>query len=169
MPLGGENVGGEFGSVPSDYVGYCSMSDLESQLSKQSLAELSNDARGLSIDGAEPNEDVVTTIIFKADSEINSVLSGSYSVPFSTVPDKVRQISIDLSAYYLMRRRFSANEVPKSWTDAFLKAQEDLVKIASLEVTVPGAVSNNSAAKAVPMSENRTFGFTDDDNPLSMF
>jgi len=83
-------------------VAYCTLTDLKLQISEAFLAELTDDS------GSDPlvvDENVVNRAIADADAVIDGYCESSYTVPFDSVPDLIRKISVDISIYNLYSRR----------------------------------------------------------------
>jgi len=76
--------------------------------------------------------------ISQADSLINLFCNGTSGYPFSTTPDFVKQLSIDLSIYNVYLRSWSFSDIPASYVDLYNKAMELLRKIASGELSLVG-------------------------------
>ena len=56
------------------------------------------------------NPSVITRAIADADAEINGYCASRYDVPFSTVSDMIRKISVDIAIYNLFCRRRGPSE-----------------------------------------------------------
>jgi len=78
---------------------YCSKVDIINTVPEEQLKQLTDDNDVDSIDMEKFNE-----CIRKADSTIDGYCRGRYSVPLTTVPEAIRNISIGLSVYYLFNR-----------------------------------------------------------------
>jgi phage gp36-like protein len=78
---------------------YSAQADILLQISDVELAQLTSDD-GVAIDG-----DVVDKAITDADADIDSYLGKVYSVPLSTTPAKVNQLSVTIALYKLHSRR----------------------------------------------------------------
>ena len=78
---------------------YCTQDDILDQVDESVLIQLTDP------DGAAIDEDVVTRAIEDADATIDSYCQGRYTIPLSPVPDKIRQISVDITIYNLFSRR----------------------------------------------------------------
>jgi len=82
---------------------YCAQdethNDILDQLDESVLIQLTDP------DGAEIDENVVTRAIEDADATIDAYCQGRYTIPLSPVPDKIRQISVDITIYNLFSRR----------------------------------------------------------------
>lgn len=79
---------------------YSIQSDILDQLDEDSLIQLTDDE-----DAGTVDTDKVTRAIADADSTIDSYCQDRYSIPLSPVPDKIRQISVDIAIYNLFSRR----------------------------------------------------------------
>lgn len=84
---------------------YCTQGDIEKLLPEQELVELTTES------GNAVDAEVVTEAIAKADAQIDSYLGVKYAVPFASVPERVRSVSVDLAIYYLFTRRSVAPEL----------------------------------------------------------
>ena len=91
---------------------YSANADILEQLDEAILIQLTDDA-----DAGEVDADAVTRAIADADSEIDSYCGKRYAVPFSTVPPRVRKLSVDIAIYNLYSRRKGAPEDRKSRYD----------------------------------------------------
>jgi phage gp36-like protein len=78
---------------------YCTQSDLEKMVPVKELAELTTE------EGDIPDPTTVAEIISKADAEIDSYVSIRYETPFSSIPDMIRALSMDIAIYHLYSRR----------------------------------------------------------------
>lgn len=87
---------------------YCNHTDIEKRLPSDDLASWSSDADGNGID--EQNIDIA---ISDADSTINAYLRSRYTVPFTTTPNIIKRISVDLVIYNLAQRRYTL-DMPES-------------------------------------------------------
>jgi len=84
---------------------YCTLADLQDQISEDELIELTDDDNAGVVDAG-----VVTAAIAKADALIDGYCGKRYSVPFTTVPDIVEALSVDIAIYNLFGRREGAPE-----------------------------------------------------------
>ncbi|MBN2060705.1 MAG: DUF1320 domain-containing protein [Deltaproteobacteria bacterium] len=79
---------------------YCTQSDILEQLDEVILIQLTDD------EGAgEVDNDKVTRAIADADSTIDAYCQDRYTIPLSPVPEKIRQVSVDIAIYNLYSRR----------------------------------------------------------------
>lgn len=83
---------------------YCTQTDILLQIPEAIIARLTDDSASLS---PSIDSDKVTRAIADADALIDSYCESSYTVPFETVPDLIRKISVDLSIYNLYSRKES--------------------------------------------------------------
>lgn len=79
---------------------YCNLKDLISIIPEKELINLSNDKPADTI-----NQETINTCMSFADELINASLRNKYSLPLSFVPDLVRQLSADITAYRVYSRR----------------------------------------------------------------
>lgn len=76
---------------------YSTQNDILSLIDETSLIQLTEDKANIgAIDTSK-----VTRAIVDADATINTYCQGRYPVPLSPVPDKIRQISVDIAIYNL--------------------------------------------------------------------
>jgi len=115
---------------------YCEQADILEQVDEDVLIQLTDDA-----DAGEVDNDKVTRAIADADAEIDGYCGSRYSVPFSTVPDMIRKLSVDISVFNLYARRMGAPEDRKLRYDNAVRYLKDVSKgYASLGVQpVPDA------------------------------
>jgi phage gp36-like protein len=93
------------------------------QLDEATLIQLTNDAGN-----AETiDEDVVARAIADADATINAYCQGRYAVPLSPIPDKIRQIGVDIAIYNLYSRR--GDTVPDNRKERYKDAVRFLERI----------------------------------------
>ena len=82
---------------------YCTKADILDQIDEDILVQLTDDDDTGSVVDAK-----VTAAIGRADEEIDGYCGKRYSVPFSTVPGRVRDLSVDIAIYHLYGRRKGA-------------------------------------------------------------
>lgn len=100
---------------------YCTQSDIEKLISTAELAQLTAES------GGTPDAAVVAEAIAAADAEIDSYLLVRYQLPLSTVPARVKGLSVDMAIYKLCLRRSLKNV-----NEARRQAYEDAVKFLQL-------------------------------------
>jgi len=107
---------------------YCELEDILKMMPPEDLAELTAEA------GEEPDPEVVAQAIARADSEIDSYLAVRYVLPLSSVPERVKGLSLDLAIYHLYSRRSVMPEVRRDrYRDAVAFLQEVAAGRARLE------------------------------------
>ncbi len=142
---------------------YSSIQSLKDAIGKADLIQYVNDESRLEdeIDLEEkPNEednDVVVerilSICKKVFDEINSYLDNRYTLPFSTVPDRLKTISDDMCVYYLVKRR-NRNDMPEDVVNDYKMRIKDLDKIA--KGTIDLGIADQPSSMASEMKTNKT-------------
>jgi phage gp36-like protein len=102
---------------------YSTLEDIRKLMPEEVLVQLTDDEATGSVNQARVDE-----AIAQADAEVDSYCGGRYSVPFGTVPDVVRKLSVDIAAYNLYSRR--VDEVPESRAERYRDAVRQLEGIA---------------------------------------
>jgi len=131
---------------------YSTLSDIQEQLSDDKLVDLTQDDPAISsIDTSK-----VDRAIADADEEIESYCAKKYAIPFSTTPDLVRKLSVDIAVYNLYARRGDAPDFRK---ERYKNAVKLLEKISTGMVTlgVTPAPSENSSQAAYSSTKDRVF------------
>ena len=131
---------------------YCTKSDILNQVEEEILIGLTDDEDLGSVD-----DDVVTRAIADADSTVDAYCQGFYTVPLSPVPDKIRQISVDIAIYNLFSRR--DDTAPEIRKDRHREALRFLEKVAGGKVELGSATpAPNTTGKTVEIeSSDRIF------------
>ena len=80
---------------------YSTIEDLLGVVPEQTVIELSDDSE----EPSSVDEDIVNGLIRRADTRIDGYLRGRYETPLDPVPDEVKDMSVDLTAYFLYTRR----------------------------------------------------------------
>lgn len=119
---------------------YCTESDLVNAVSESTLIQLTDDSGSDVIDS-----DVIDWAINKADAYIDTYLRGNHTVPLSPVPDDIKQISIDISTFYLYGRRRS-NDLPAIVAESLKMAKEMLKNIRDTELLIDDTTSYANTA-----------------------
>lgn len=135
---------------------YSTQSDLLEQISEDELIELTDDAAAGVVD-----TDAVTRAIVDADAEIDGYCGKRHTVPFTTVPEIIRKLSVDLSIFNLYARR-SHLEVPDSRQkryDAAIRFLRDVARgIVSLGEDDPeGSPPDSNAPEMASTNPTRVF------------
>ena len=100
---------------------YCTQDDILEQLDEDILIQLTDDA-----DAGVVDSDKVTRAIADADAEIDSYCGVRNSVPFTTVPARIRMLSVDIAIYNLYARRKGAPENRKERYDNAIRYLKDV-------------------------------------------
>jgi len=132
---------------------YSALSDILKQMDEATLVELTDDAGAGAVD-----EDVVTRAIADADEEIDAYLAVKYSLPFSTTPNLVRKLSVDLAICNLYARR--DDTLPETRKERCREARAFLDRVAKgvakLDVPDPAADSDQGVA-VTTVKDDRIF------------
>jgi len=133
-------------------VPYCTQDDILNQLDVNTLILLTDDA-GV----GEVDETVVTRAVADADATIDSYCQGRYTVPLSPVPDKARQVSVDIAIYNLYSRRDDV--APEIRKDRYKEAVRWLEQVAAGKITLGSAAPapGNTGHSVEFDSEDREF------------
>jgi len=136
---------------------YSVSTDIINALSSDTVAQLTDDTDGTTID-----QSILTETIANADSFINSYLRQQHSVPISPVPAMVKTLSIQVASKYLFDRRTHAED--SQVKDNYEKALEKLKQIAehSLQIDDDDSVASQGTFwRANKDSDDQTY--TDDE------
>jgi len=126
---------------------YSIQDDILEQIDESILIQLTDP------DGAAIDEDVVTRAIEDADATIDSYCQGRYTVPLSPVPDKIRQISVDIAMYNLFSRRGDA--APEVRKDRHKEAIRFLERVSDGKITLGAATpAQSNTPDTVNISSN---------------
>jgi phage gp36-like protein len=143
---------------------YCTFTDLERKISRTTLAQLTSDTANPTIGSAV----VVESILANVDATINALAGQVYTVPFTTIPDIIKRIEIDLACYEVMQRRPVNMDMPKEWQTARDAAMKQLEAISNMLLYLPDTATVASAESAI--NTDNAIGqvsFTDSNNPMS--
>ena len=91
---------------------YSTLTDIKKLIPEDTVIQLTDDENTGAV-----VESRVTEAIAQADAEIDSYCGGKYSVPFTTVPDIVKKISVDIAIYNLYSRK--VEEIPETRADRY--------------------------------------------------
>jgi len=133
---------------------YCNQDDILKLIPRDELAELTTET------GDEPDPEVVSEAIAKAEAEIDSYLGTRYAVPLSPVPAIVKSLAADLALYHLYSRRSVAPPVRRQ---KYVDAVAFLKEVAAGRALIEGAGGEPPAARReVAEVESATRIFTRD-------
>lgn len=102
---------------------YCTQADLELEIRASELVQLTNDGTGTTVDAT-----ILGRAIARAGSRINAVAGAHYAVPFSPVPDYIRDLAVDLTLVKLAERRSKAPGWAESKGKRVARALDRLAK-----------------------------------------
>ena len=108
---------------------YSVKDDVLEQMDEDILLQLTDDH-----DTGVVDDDKVTRAIADADASIDTYCQGRYSIPLSPVPDKIRQVSVDISIYNLYSRR--GDTVPENRKDRHKEALRFLEKVSEGKISL---------------------------------
>lgn len=134
---------------------YSQKADITDQLDEAVLIQLTDD-EGI---GAV-NDDRVDKAIADSDATINSYCKRRYSIPLSPVPDKIRQIAVDIDIYNLYSRR--SDVMPETRKDRYSEAIKFLEKVNAGKLDLDGATLSQTNTDNSVSIEANTRVFTRD-------
>lgn len=117
---------------------YCTQADITEQIPEAELIQLTDDG-----DLGVVDADAVARAIADADAEIDGYCGDRYTVPFSTVPDMIRKLSVDIAVYNLYSRRTGAPENRQKRYDDAVKFLE---RVSDGKTAVPGVSGTTESA-----------------------
>jgi phage gp36-like protein len=134
---------------------YSTVTDIKKLLPEELLIQLTDDENTETVNSSRVNE-----AIAQADAEIDSYCGIKYSVPFTTVPDIVKKISVDITIYNLYSRRVEV--IPETRADRYKNA------IRQLEGISKGLISiGEDPAPAAPTQGGVETNKTNDDRSFT--
>jgi phage gp36-like protein len=123
---------------------YCTQTDILQQIDNDILQSLTDDHNLGQVD-----DDMVDRAIADADANIDAYCQGRYTVPLDPVPDKIRQISVDIAIYNLYSRR--DDTCPETRKDRYREAIRFLEKVAAGNIALgsatPAAVNTGNSVE----------------------
>ena len=130
---------------------YCSKADILERLEEQVLAQLTDDAAGVTVDDAK-----VDRAIADAQAEIDGYVGTRRPVPLSPAPDIIRKVCVELAIYHLYSRRMGA---PDEWRTRYEDDRRWLEQAAAGRVSLGGGDPQGAPSAAAPeaASQPRTF------------
>lgn len=115
---------------------YCTLNDITSTITLEDVLQLTDDNGTGLVDTAKVDE-----AIAKADGLISAFIGG---VSLDTVPELIRQISVELSIYHLYKRRFAA-DMPDSIERGYTNAMGLLKQIQSGKLSIGTEATEQTA------------------------
>jgi phage gp36-like protein len=132
---------------------YCTQADIELAISDDVLTQLTDDDNAGSADA-----EVVAQAIATADAEIDGYCAAKYAVPFATVPAIVKALSIEISVYYLYKRRSVPEKIEKAYEKAIARLKDISRGLLTLGVDPPPAASTSAdSAECNKTASDRIF------------
>jgi len=110
---------------------YCTLEDIEKQLSTAALIQLTND----SPEQSEIDNVVCEEAIIYSSSLVDGYLRGKYSLPLNTHFPLLRVVAIDLSIYRLYSRRIQT-EIPEAILENYKNAIKTLEQLKKGVITL---------------------------------
>lgn len=107
---------------------YSTTDDIKNILPEDALIQLTDD-NGLGV----IDQEKIDRAIAQADAEINAYCGRRYVIPFTTVPEIVRKMSIDIAIYHLYARR---DVMPEIRGDRYKDAVKQLTDISRGFITL---------------------------------
>jgi phage gp36-like protein len=131
---------------------YSTVDDIKKMLPEDLIVQLTDDEATGSI-----NQPRMEEAIAQADAEIDSYCGERYSVPFATVPDIVKKLSVDLAIYNLYSRL--VRDMPEVRTERYRSSIRQLEAISKGNISLgvdpaPQAHSGGRAETNRPADEN---------------
>jgi len=132
---------------------YSTKIDIFNQVESEVLIQLTDDENtGL------VGEAVVTRAIADADATIDAYCQGRYNVPLSPVPEKIRQVSVDIAIYNLYSRRMDT--MPEVRSERHKEAIRFLEKVSDGKIFIGAdspAPTNTSDRADITTDNQRIF------------
>lgn len=135
---------------------YCTIEDIQKEISRDTLLQLTDDNQ---IGEVDPT--VTEEAIFYSETLINGYLQGRYNIPIlNEIPNILKILTIDLSIYRLYLRRFQTN-TPDSISEKYknsIRILEQIQKgIISLAIDSTGNVIQMAVYKTNKTYRDRIF------------
>ncbi|KUG22372.1 phage protein [hydrocarbon metagenome] len=131
---------------------YCTLADIKKALPEDLIIQLTDDDNIGEIITAN-----VMQAIASADAEIDGYCAVKYSVPFVTVPAVVKALSVEISIYYLYKRRTVPEKIEKAYDKAVARLKDISRGLLSLGVDPPPAASTTDCAESNKTVSDRIF------------
>jgi phage gp36-like protein len=123
---------------------YCNQNDLETLITVTELVELTTER------GDIPNPTIITEIIDRVDTEIDSYVSVRYATPLVSVPDIIKGLSVDMVIFHLYSRR---SAVPSIRRTKYEDAVKFLQNVASGNSNIIGSDGYETSKKLSSSAE----------------
>jgi phage gp36-like protein len=133
---------------------YSTLADIKKAVPEEVLVQLTDDEGFGAVDQGRVDEAIAS-----ADAEVDAYCGGRYSVPFSTVPEIVKKISVDIAVYNLYSRRLE--EAPDVRKERYRSAIRQLEGVAkgniSLGVDPAPSASEDGRAETNKSTNDQVF------------
>lgn len=147
---------------------YCTIDNILKDIQEDELIRLADDENRAHLVDLTNTADPATARILEqieaADDEIDGYLRSSYNLPFTSVPERIKQISKDISIYNLYKRRFRL-EMPETLTAIYNKRLQELKDIQrgviKLDVEVDEGTPQPSEIKVNKTADDKVFNNLD--------
>lgn len=142
---------------------YCTLIDIKKLLPEEIIIQLTDDEnlQPAAIDPANPDHAAIIgridEAIATADSEIDGYCGSKYTVPFNSIPRIVKGLSIEISTYYLYKRRTVPEEIEKAYDKAISKLKDISRGLLSLGIDPPPPAATTGGAEANKSVSDRIF------------
>lgn len=131
---------------------YSTLTDIKELLPEETLIQLTDDDGLGSVDQTK-----IDKAIAQADAGINAYCGKLYTIPFSTVPEVINKLSVDIAIYHLYSRRDVMPEIRgERYKDAMRQLSDISRGVISLGVD-PAPASTGSGVNINIKSNDRIF------------
>lgn len=140
---------------------YCSLDDIQKQVSKDTLIQLTDDSQVSEIDSI-----IIEESILYSETLINGYLRGRYTLPIVNIaldaepPDILKILAVDLCIYRLYSRRFQT-DTPDSISEKYknsIRILEQIQKgIISLGIEIAGTAPELGEYRTNKSHQDREF------------
>jgi phage gp36-like protein len=135
---------------------YCTQNDLETLIPVTELAELTTEW------GDIPNYTLITELIDRVDTEIDSYISVRYTTPLVLIPKIIKGLSVDMVIYHLYSRRSAVPPIRRTkYEDAVKFLQNVALGISNIIGSDGCETSKKSSLSAEINSSKRIFSRED--------
>lgn len=145
---------------------YCTSADLVNMIGTAQLTQLTNDTAN----STTPDADVVTAMIARAQSFMDSQFSDTFLTPLVITNDPIiRDLCVSISIFNCFLRRFAIMEVPPNWKEAFDQACASVKKIAELDLSIDYTLNPIQTKMADISAPTKIVDFSNSDSQWSKF
>ncbi|MEI7475357.1 MAG: DUF1320 domain-containing protein [bacterium] len=134
---------------------YCTLADIQKQISKDTLIQLTDDNQT-----GETDTVIVDEAIIYSETLIDGYLRGRYILPLTLVPGVIKIIAVDLSVFRLYSRRFQT-DTPDAINEKYknsIKMLEQIQKgIIALGIELKANISESAIFRTNKDRSDRSF------------